>query len=224
MKTNPCLSLLSGARNTEILLMSTKKIKWINTYTECIVEPFKFGDRGNHPKGLRNKGKEHISIHRYRKFLLCLKRLPTEQIEMWLLKPHSNKERPSQNRHKITNKRESSMPKAAWNQEETKAFYLAKMKKEKFWCGCQRGACFTATELWKHRTDLPELPSPTQTALAPHHSPAQQHWLLALRSEQKPWCQRNIASKSPGRENIKKRRWGKVALPSASYGCRIQNS
>lgn len=30
------------------------------------------------------------------------------------------------------------------NQEEAKPFYLAKMKKEKFWCGCQSGARSTA--------------------------------------------------------------------------------
>lgn len=169
-------------------------------HTEHIFEPLKFGGMENHRKGLRNKGKQHISIHRYRKFLLCLKHLPTEQIEIWLLEPHSNKERPSQNQHKTTNKKQSSVPKTAWNQEEAKAFYLAKMKKEKLWCGCQRGARFTATELWKHRTALPELPSPTQTASAPHRSPAQQHQLLALRSEQKLWRQRHTASKRPGRK------------------------
>lgn len=99
-------------------------------HTEWICEPLKSGDLENHHKGLRNKGKQHTPVHRYRKFLLCLKHLPTEPAEIWLLEPQSNKEHPSQNQHKTTNKKQSSVPKTAWNQEEARVFYLAKMKRK----------------------------------------------------------------------------------------------
>ena len=164
-----------------------------------------------------------ISVHRYIKLLLCLKHLPTEQIEIRLLEPHSNKEHPSQNQHKTTNKKQLSVPKAAWNQEEAKAFYLAKMKTKKFWCSCQKGVRFRATELWKDRTACPELLSPTPTASAPQHSLAGQHRLLASRSEKSLWCQRNIATKSPGRNNIRSSVQEKLLSPPASHSCRIPN-
>lgn len=133
-------------------------------HTECIFEPFKFEDMENHPKCLRNKGKQHISIHRYRKFLLCLKHLPTEQIEIWLLEPHSNKEHPSQNQHKTANKKQSCVPKAAWNQEEAEDFYLERWKRKS--SGVVVREEHVSQALSCGSTELPSESSP-----APHKQP-----------------------------------------------------